>query len=152
MSVLVLSGAIVWDRVNDGFWPRHALFTSLVASLIVVAVTAAVLNEVLERRVGGARAGPCSRKYVLFEFVRTARLVRSGLLELAGLVPDGELGDETLAAELRRQPVILALYPTDWSPVCSDQMALYHEELPEFQKFNAAVLGISVDGVWCHLR
>jgi hypothetical protein len=27
--------------------------------------------------------------------------VRSGLLELAGLVPDGELGDETLAAELR---------------------------------------------------
>ena len=80
LSVLVLSGAIVWDRVNDGFWPRHALFTSLVASLIVVAVTAAVLNEVLERRVGGARAGPCSRKYVLFEFVRTARLVRSGLL------------------------------------------------------------------------
>jgi len=75
LSVLVLSGAIVWDRVNDGFWPRHALFTSLVASLIVVAVTAAVLNEVLERRVGGARAGPCSRKYVLFEFVRTARLV-----------------------------------------------------------------------------
>ena len=91
-------------------------------------------------------------KYIWFEFVRRARLVRSGLLELAGLVPDGELGDETLAAELRRQPVILALYPTDWSPVCSDQMALYHEELPEFQKFNAAVLGISVDGVWCHLR
>jgi len=27
-----------------------------------------------------------------------------------------------------------------------------NEELPEFQKFNAAVLGISVDGVWCHLR
>jgi len=26
-----------------------------------------------------------------------------------------------------------------------------NEELPEFQKFNAAVLGISVDGVWCHL-
>ena len=72
-------------------------------------------------------------KYIWFEFVRTARLVRSGLLELAGLVPDGEPGDETLAAELRRQPVILALYPTDWSPVCSDQMALYHEELPEFQ-------------------
>ena len=44
--MLVLSRAIVWDRVNDGFWPRHTLFTSL----IVVAVTAAVLNEVLERR------------------------------------------------------------------------------------------------------
>jgi peroxiredoxin len=53
--------------------------------------------------------------------------------------------------ELRGQPVILAFYPEDWSPVCSDQMALYQEVLPEFQRFNAALLGISVDGVWCHL-
>src|SRR2546430_3808548 len=50
LSVLVLSGAVVWDFANDGFWFRHTLFTGLVASLIVVAVTAAVLNEVLERR------------------------------------------------------------------------------------------------------
>jgi peroxiredoxin len=54
-------------------------------------------------------------------------------------------------AELRGQPVILAFYPADWSPVCSDQMALYQEVLPEFQKFNAELLGISVDGIWCHL-
>ena len=53
--------------------------------------------------------------------------------------------------ELRGQPVILAFYPEDWSPVCSDQMALYQEVLPEFRQFNAALLGISVDGVWCHL-
>jgi len=44
LSVLVFAGAVVWDFVNDGFWSRHALFTSLVASLIVVAVTVAVLN------------------------------------------------------------------------------------------------------------
>jgi hypothetical protein len=50
LSVLVLSGAVVWDLTNDGFWFRHTLFTALVASLIVVAVTAAVLNEVLDRR------------------------------------------------------------------------------------------------------
>jgi peroxiredoxin len=49
------------------------------------------------------------------------------------------------------QPVILAFYPEDWSPVCSDQMGLYQEVLPEFQKFNAELFGISVDGVWCHL-
>jgi peroxiredoxin len=49
------------------------------------------------------------------------------------------------------QPVILAFYPADWSPVCSDQMALYQEIMPEFQKHNAQLLGISVDGVWCHL-
>ena len=46
--------------------------------------------------------------------------------------------------------MILAFYPADWSPVCGDQMALYNEILPEFQRFNAALLGISVDGVWCH--
>jgi peroxiredoxin len=54
-------------------------------------------------------------------------------------------------AEFRGQPVILAFYPEDWSPVCSDQMALYQELLPEFQKFKAELLGISVDGVWSHL-
>jgi len=54
-------------------------------------------------------------------------------------------------AEFRGQPVILAFYPEDWSPVCSDQLALYQELLPEFRKFNAELLGISVDGVWSHL-
>ncbi len=59
--------------------------------------------------------------------------------------------DQTLAlSELRGRPVILAFYPADWSPVCGDQMGLYNELLPEFQKFNAELLGISVDGVWCH--
>jgi len=53
-------------------------------------------------------------------------------------------------SEFRGQPVILAFYPADWSPVCSDQMALYNEILPEFQRFGAALHGISVDGVWCH--
>src|SRR5437764_11778765 len=96
LSVLVLCGAIAWDLANDRFWSRHALFTSLVASLIVVGVTVAVLNEVLERR--QRERWSVLAQYALFDFVRAARLVWSGLLELAGLVPDGELGDEVLAA------------------------------------------------------
>ncbi len=52
--------------------------------------------------------------------------------------------------DFRGRPVILAFYPADWSPVCGDQMALYNEVLPEFQGYNAVLLGISVDGVWCH--
>jgi peroxiredoxin len=47
-------------------------------------------------------------------------------------------------------PVILAFYPADWSPVCGDQMALYNQILPEFHRLNAQLLGISVDGAWCH--
>jgi peroxiredoxin len=54
-------------------------------------------------------------------------------------------------ADFRGKPLILAFYPADWSPVCGDQMALYNEVLPEFHKFGAEILGISVDGVWCHL-
>ena len=53
--------------------------------------------------------------------------------------------------DFRGRPVVLAFYPADWSPVCGDQMALYNELLPEFQRFHAEVLGISVDGIWCHL-
>ncbi len=53
--------------------------------------------------------------------------------------------------EFRGQPVIVAFYPADWSPVCGDQMALYNEVLSEFQRFNAELIGISVDGIWCHL-
>ncbi len=53
-------------------------------------------------------------------------------------------------SELRGRPVILAFYPADWSPVCGDQMALYNEILPEFAKHQAELMGISVDGVWCH--
>src|ERR1700742_3958001 len=54
-------------------------------------------------------------------------------------------------SDFRGQPVILAFYPADWSPVCGDQMGLYNEILPEFQRLGAELLGISVDGIWCHL-
>lgn len=59
--------------------------------------------------------------------------------------------DQTLAlSELKGKPVILAFYPADWSPVCGDQMSLLNAVLPEFHKHKAELLGISVDGVWCH--
>src|ERR1700748_3539502 len=53
-------------------------------------------------------------------------------------------------SELRGKPVILAFYPADWSPVCGDQMALYNQVLPEFRRHGAELIGISVDGAWCH--
>ena len=75
---------------------RHTLFTGLVASLIVVAVTAAVVNEVLERR--QRERWSVLAQYALFDLVQSARLVWTSLLELAGLVPDEELHDGSLAA------------------------------------------------------
>ena len=59
--------------------------------------------------------------------------------------------DQTVSlSEFRGRTVVLAFYPADWSPVCGDQMALYNEMLDEFQEFQAGLLGISVDGAWCH--
>ena len=78
----------------------------------------------------------------------------AGLLTSGELAPDFNLNvtpDQTLSlSDLRGRPVILAFYPADWSPVCGDQMGLYNEVLPEFRKFGAELLGISVDGPWCH--
>jgi peroxiredoxin len=59
-------------------------------------------------------------------------------------------GQNVSLSEFAGQTVILAFYPADWSPVCGDQMALYNEILGEFRKHHAVLLGISVDGPWCH--
>ena len=78
----------------------------------------------------------------------------SQILPSGTLAPDFALHvtpDQTVSlSEFRGRPVILAFYPADWSPVCGDQMALYNEMLPEFRKYGAELLGISVDGVWRH--
>jgi peroxiredoxin len=78
----------------------------------------------------------------------------SAILNAGDKAPDFSLSvtpDQKITlSELRGKPVILAFYPADWSPVCGDQMALYNEVLPEFQKFGAELIGISVDGAWCH--
>lgn len=54
-------------------------------------------------------------------------------------------------SEFRGNPTVLVFYPADWSPVCSDQLALYTELHDVFAEFNARVVGISVDNVWCHI-
>lgn len=53
-------------------------------------------------------------------------------------------------SRLRGTNVVLAFYPADFSPVCSDQMALYNELGSELTRLNAKLLGLSVDSVWCH--
>jgi peroxiredoxin len=81
-------------------------------------------------------------------------MIMSTLLTSGTPAPDFTLKvtpDQTITlSELRGKPVILAFYPADWSPVCSDQMTLLNEVLPEFHKLKAELLGISVDGSWCH--
>jgi peroxiredoxin len=76
------------------------------------------------------------------------------LLPIGSVAPDFTLyvtPSQTLSlGELLGKPIILAFYPADWSPVCGDQMTLYNEILPDFAAHGAVLVGISVDGVWCH--
>jgi peroxiredoxin len=59
--------------------------------------------------------------------------------------------DQTVSlADFLGRPVVLVFYPADWSPVCGDQIGVYNEMAAEFQEYHAQILGISVDGVWCH--
>jgi peroxiredoxin len=78
-----------------------------------------------------------------------------GILMPGTTAPDFTLKstpDESVSLrDFRGRPVVIAFYPADWSPVCSDQMGLYAQVMPEFKKFNAEVLGISVDSIWSHL-
>jgi peroxiredoxin len=80
--------------------------------------------------------------------------VASDILPAGAAAPEFELpaGPEKKIAlrDFRGKPVILAFYPADFSPVCGDQMALYNEVLPEFDDLGAQIIGISVDGPWCH--
>jgi peroxiredoxin len=60
--------------------------------------------------------------------------------------------DQAVALDdFKGKRLILAFYPADWSPVCGDELAVFNEVLPEFHKHNAEIVGISVDGVWCHI-
>jgi peroxiredoxin len=78
----------------------------------------------------------------------------SKLAPVGAAAPDFALRstpDQTVRlADFRGRPVVLVFYPADWSPVCGDQIALYNEMWREFEEHHAQVLGISVDGAWCH--
>jgi peroxiredoxin len=79
---------------------------------------------------------------------------RRGALPPGTQAPDFKLRstpDQWLTlSELRGSAVVLAFYPADWSPVCGDQMTLYNELLQEFRDLDGELLGVSVDGAWCH--
>jgi peroxiredoxin len=79
---------------------------------------------------------------------------QAGILAAGTPAPDFSLNstpDQKLSlSELRGRPVVLAFYPADWSPVCGDEMALFNAVLPDIQELGATMLGVSVDGVWCH--
>jgi hypothetical protein len=96
VAAFTLVAAILLDQMDERFWDRHALLTDLVASLLVVGLSVAVVNEALERR--QRRRWSVLAQYVLFQLVRHARVTWTGLMELLGLMPAGNETEATLDA------------------------------------------------------
>ena len=59
-------------------------------------------------------------------------------------------GETVSLADFRGRRVVLAFYPGDFSPVCTDQLSIYQEVLPQIEEQGATLLGISVDSRWAH--
>ncbi len=59
-------------------------------------------------------------------------------------------GKKVTLSDLRGQTVVLAFYPLDWSPVCTDQLIVYHEVLGELREQGAVLFGVSVDSAFSH--
>src|SRR5258708_14648824 len=87
IALLVLIAAVISDAEAADFWARHALLAGVTASVIVVMLSVAVVNEALER--GRSRRWRVLAPYVMFELVRGARLIWTTVIELARLVPSG---------------------------------------------------------------
>jgi peroxiredoxin len=76
------------------------------------------------------------------------------VIEAGAPAPDFTLVDQdgghVSLSDFRGRRVLLAFYPADFSPTCTDQLSVYQERLGELEERGVAVLGISVDGAFCH--
>jgi hypothetical protein len=92
IALLALVGGVLSDALEDRFWTHHPLLAGLVASVIVVMLTVALVNEALERR--SRQRWSVLAQYVMLQLVREARLVWTGIAELAGLMPSDPYAGE----------------------------------------------------------
>jgi peroxiredoxin len=64
-------------------------------------------------------------------------------------LPDQD-GNRVSLSDFRGRTVVLVFYPADFSPVCTDQLSIYQEVLPQLEEHGTQLVGISVDGPFCH--
>jgi hypothetical protein len=84
-AVAALIAGVISDFADGGFWRHHSLLAGLVSSVLVVLLSAAVINEILEFR--RRQRWSTLAQYVMFELVRNARMIWLGVLDVSGLLP-----------------------------------------------------------------
>jgi len=139
LAIAAVAGGVVSDFTSGSFWEHHALLSGLAASVIVVILSVAVINEFLERR--RRQRWSVLAQYVMFELIRSARMIWSGILEVAGLLPV-QSGQESLDAGMQivrdtpRMTAALQQVVED-----EDRSARLHTEIAFFAEHADEVLG-----------
>ena len=95
-ALLALAAAIASDVLEGDFWSRHTLLAGVVASVIVVMLSVAVIDAVLERR--RRERWSVLAQFVMLELVRNARLIWTGVLVAVGLLPVDAARPESVEA------------------------------------------------------
>src|SRR5690242_1640246 len=148
VALLAFVGGVLWDALDGRFWARHALLAGLVASVIVVMLTVALVNEALERR--SRQRWSVLAQYVMLQLVRDARLVWTGIAELAGLMPSDPYATESdlLTAATSIQAGSSAVRETDRLTAAMRELVAHankrkrlHDKVATLLEHNDAVLG-----------
>ena len=66
-------------------------------------------------------------------------------------IPATPDGNRIKLADQRGSPAVLVFYPGDFTPVCTGELGLFNELLPELHAFGAKVFAISCDSLWSHI-
>jgi thioredoxin-dependent peroxiredoxin len=76
------------------------------------------------------------------------------VVEEGKTAPDFELhsdsGETVKLSDLRGKPVVLYFYPKDDTSGCTAEACAFRDNLPDFSKVKAAIVGISRDSVASH--
>lgn len=76
------------------------------------------------------------------------------MIKVGAQAPDFTLADnsgqEVSLSDFAGRRVLLAFYPLDFSPVCSDQLGMYRQIQPQLDQAGVTMLGISVDSAFAH--
>jgi len=76
------------------------------------------------------------------------------MIEPGTAAPDFNLadqdGNEVSLQDLKGKTSVLVFYPLDFSPVCTDQLNIYQEILPDLEERGVKLYGVSVDSAFSH--
>jgi peroxiredoxin len=66
------------------------------------------------------------------------------------MLKDQDQKEIKLSDLVGKRNIVLIFYPLDFSPICTNEHACFVNELKQFEKLDAQLLGLSVDSVWTH--